>query len=97
MADYSLMEMTFGSRLGADIEIHSELPDYQYLFSETQTLFIIEIKSENAEIFEKTAGTYCKRIGSVTSNNNVNINYNNHLHTFDIKWFKSLWKGKKDE
>ena len=51
----SLLEMCFGNKRGADINIDSKLKLWQFLFSETQTRFIIEIDNDNEDVFKTIA------------------------------------------
>ncbi len=85
----SLLEMCFGNKRGADISIDSKLKLWQFLFSETQTRFIIEIDNDNEDVFKNIAGRYALKLGTVKEKSEININ--NELN-IDVNEMKKLWK-----
>ncbi len=74
----SLLEMTKGNNIGFDINFKTELDEIVFLFSETQTRIIIEVKKENAKIFESAAKGYGIKIG-ITNNSGKKIINNREL------------------
>lgn len=90
----SLMEMCFGSGLGADINIDSELDEHVMMFSETQTRIIAEIEPGNESLFREIAGSYAMKIGHVIQDAMLTMTINSNVHAFDVEHYKSLWKGE---
>ncbi|MDY6787716.1 MAG: phosphoribosylformylglycinamidine synthase subunit PurL [candidate division WOR-3 bacterium] len=87
----ALMEMVFGSDCGCRIAVESSMPDYIYLFSETQTRFIVEVRDEDMDILKAAAGSIVTPIGKTVPGREFSLNYNGTETDFDIEKLKTLW------
>ncbi len=75
----ALAKSTISSNLGVKIDINTDektIKKDQYLFSETQSRFLVSIAKENKEEFEKLFSVDATFIGEVSDNNRFIINSN---------------------
>ncbi len=89
----ALLEMAFGMGISADIKLSTELDAAEFLFSETQSRYIMEIDSQNAALFEKAAGEYAMLSGRTVAGNVRRIDINSSQDTFERERMKNIWKG----
>lgn len=89
----ALLEMTFGMGISADIKLNTKLAPAEFLFSETQSRYIMQIDAHNAPVFEKAAGEYAMLIGRTAAGNVMRIDINGSQHTFELERMKNIWKG----
>ncbi|MFO8062636.1 MAG: phosphoribosylformylglycinamidine synthase subunit PurL [bacterium] len=87
----ALMEMVFGSDYGCSVSIDSSMPGYMYLFSETQSRFIIEVRDEDMDILRAAAGSIVTPIGRTMPGRQLSVKYNEEETEFDIDKLKTLW------
>ncbi|KRN78626.1 phosphoribosylformylglycinamidine synthase ii [Fructilactobacillus lindneri DSM 20690 = JCM 11027] len=66
----TIAEMTFNTNLSANVK--RDMPVSWY-FAETPSLFVITVKPEDQEQFEKLAGKQAKLMGKVTKNNELKL------------------------
>ncbi|CAG9621358.1 phosphoribosylformylglycinamidine synthase subunit PurL [Sutcliffiella rhizosphaerae] len=89
----ALAESAMGaSGLGATITLEGEMTTA--LFSETQSRFIVSVRPENQEAFEKKV-TDAKLIGNVTSTNTLHVETESSqavLH-MSVEDLRNAWKG----
>ena len=89
----ALAEKTFDAK-GLGIEVTVQGSAITTLFSETQSRFIVTVKSENASQFEALVQDAVK-IGQVTDTNNLVISQENGTTWINgsVEEFRSAWKG----
>ncbi|MEI5992766.1 phosphoribosylformylglycinamidine synthase subunit PurL [Candidatus Enterococcus mansonii] len=85
----ALAESAFTHTLGIDVEI--DLP-VSFLFSETQSRFILSIKPEKRAAFETATKGKAKAIGQVTNNGKIMIQTQNHTIDVMTQTAKELWE-----
>ncbi len=79
----AIAESCIGARLGADIELANvpcdeKLELAEIMYSESASRFIVTVKAENQNEFEKAMnGNVFAKIGKVVNSDTLNINYNN--------------------
>lgn len=88
----ALCEKAFGAEgLGAGVTVSGSA--VTALFSETQSRFLVTVKEENAQAFEKAVSDAVK-IGTVTDSNRIVINGDNGtLIDGPVEEFRTAWKG----
>ncbi|MGG4166765.1 phosphoribosylformylglycinamidine synthase subunit PurL [Rossellomorea vietnamensis] len=90
----ALAESTFGtSGLGANVQLSGE-NNVADLFSETQSRFIVSVKPENKEGFEKLVPD-AKAVGQVGDNGAIKVSSENGdvILQASVKELESAWKG----
>ncbi|EIJ79816.1 phosphoribosylformylglycinamidine synthase II [Bacillus methanolicus PB1] len=88
----AVAESLFGTAgLGADVKISGNFTSA--LFSETQSRFLLSVKKENKEAFEKLVNATL--IGEVTDSSVLRIvsETNDPVIAADVKELESVWKG----
>lgn len=85
----ALAEAAFEGELG--IEVSLNLPT-SYLFSETQSRFILSVNPENQAAFEKIAGTKAVYIGKTTTKGEISIATKEEQIKLATKRAKELWE-----
>lgn len=85
----ALAEAAFPQEVGFDITVN--LPT-NFLFSETQSRFILSIKPENKVAFETILGTNAEYLGKVTSVPKMEIQTNDEKIILDTLRAKELWE-----
>ncbi|MGM0752200.1 MAG: phosphoribosylformylglycinamidine synthase subunit PurL [Bacillota bacterium] len=90
----ALAESTFGTKgLGANVELSGE-NNVADLFSETQSRFIVSVKPENKDEFEKLVPD-AKAVGTVADHGAIDVSSGSGeviLHA-SVKELESAWKG----
>lgn len=90
----ALAESTFGTKgLGADVQVSGE-NNVADLFSETQSRFVVSVKLENKDEFEKLVPD-AKVVGNVADHGEINVSSENGeviLHA-SVEELESAWKG----
>ncbi|MGG1632135.1 phosphoribosylformylglycinamidine synthase subunit PurL [Rossellomorea sp. NRS-1567] len=90
----ALAESTFGTKgLGANVQVSGE-NNVADLFSETQSRFVVSVKPENKDEFEKLVPD-AKVVGNVADHGAINVSSENGeviLHA-SVKELESAWKG----
>ncbi|MBP2099319.1 phosphoribosylformylglycinamidine synthase subunit PurL [Enterococcus rivorum] len=85
----ALAEAVFKNGLGFDVTL--DMPT-SYLFSETQSRFVLSVKSENQEAFEKIVGKKVKYIGKTKLNSEIFIQTKEEKIVVDTLVAKELWE-----
>jgi phosphoribosylformylglycinamidine synthase subunit PurL len=88
----ALAESLFGTNgLGADVKISGNVTSA--LFSETQSRFLLSVKKENKEAFEKLVNATL--VGEVTDSSMLRIvsETNEPIISADVKELEKAWKG----
>lgn len=91
----ALLEMSFGNLIGADISIDSHLLMEEFMFSETQTRFILEIESRYESTFERAASGKFIKIGRTIESPELRIRYNKASYVFSIDEYLKYFRGVK--
>jgi len=100
----AISEMAFSANIGALIELKKMIKsedvkyDYQLLFSESNTRFLVEIEKKNQNQFEKTMGTvYCSVIGYTQNSPELEIFGLDGKQTFleKLSTLKKAWQTDK--
>ncbi|MHA7139285.1 phosphoribosylformylglycinamidine synthase subunit PurL [Rossellomorea arthrocnemi] len=90
----ALAESTFGTKeLGANVQVSGE-NNVADLFSETQSRFVVSVKPENKDEFEKLVPD-AKVVGNVADHGAINVSSENGeviLHA-SVEELESAWKG----
>ncbi|MFI8576370.1 phosphoribosylformylglycinamidine synthase subunit PurL [Rossellomorea aquimaris] len=90
----ALAESTFGTKeLGANVQVSGE-NNVADLFSETQSRFVVSVKPENKDEFEKLVPD-AKIVGNVADHGAINVSSENGeviLHA-SVEELESAWKG----
>jgi phosphoribosylformylglycinamidine synthase len=86
----ALAKSAFVYELGIKIKV--DLPK-SWLFSETQSRFLISVKSKNKEAILQHFGDDIAFLGRVTTNDLLSIQTNDEKIEIDIKKAKKLWEG----
>ncbi|WP_085993308.1 phosphoribosylformylglycinamidine synthase subunit PurL [Oceanobacillus senegalensis] len=88
----ALAESTFDTEgLGAKVELQGDATTV--LFSETQSRFIVTVKAEEQEKFERMVDD-AKQIGKVTTDSTLQVSINNDIVIDgDVKELEELWRG----
>ncbi|MGF3104106.1 phosphoribosylformylglycinamidine synthase subunit PurL [Rossellomorea sp. DUT-2] len=90
----ALAESTFGTKgLGVDVQVSGE-NNVADLFSETQSRFVVSVKPENKDEFEKLVPD-AKAVGNVAEHGEINVSSENGeviLHA-SVEELESAWKG----
>ena len=96
-------EMAFAGELGLEIDrpqsTGDELTDVAWLFSESNTRFLVEVAPENAEAFEQAlVGVPCQHVGKVTSGERLVIrNAAGEVRVdSDLQELKEAWQKPLD-
>ena len=84
-----LMESVFDTALGFDVTVAM---DKKWLFSETQSRFILTVKPENVLAFKALAKSTATEIGTVKSNGLAKITTENETITLAIKEVEMKWQ-----
>ena len=85
----ALPELVFGTGLGVDVTIDTDL--VTALFSESQSRFLVTVDKAQAKEFEKvTEGT---RIGTVTETATVVVRASDRLIEMDVQELERVWEG----
>jgi phosphoribosylformylglycinamidine synthase len=88
-----LAEMCIGGDFGADIDI-SDIADIRgdfKLFAESNTRWLVEVKSENQSEFEETMDVPFFKIGRVDGSRLIITDKNNKLIDFDVSEIRRAW------
>ena len=94
-----LSEMSIGGDLGCEInltDVSKELRSDFKLFSESNTRWIVEVKKENINEFEKTlkkSKTYYKKIGKVIVRDLIIIDKNKIIISQQTSTLADIWKN----
>jgi phosphoribosylformylglycinamidine synthase subunit PurL len=90
----ALSEMCISGNIGAKIKIpDNKISIHEYLFSEDQSRYLIEIKDENKEKVSnilKENGIYFEEIGK-TQKNNLDIDEKLSIKIFELNRLNSFW------
>ncbi len=90
----AICESAIGTEFGAELDV-SELGDLSLnaiLFSESHSRFVVSIRSESKEKFEKLFGEDSFLIGKVTSNKMMKINFeNNCVVELEMEEIRKTW------
>ena len=84
-----LMESVFDTGLGFDVTVAM---DKKWLFSETQSRFILTVKPENVLAFKALAKSTATEIGTVKSNGIAKIATENETISLSIKEVEMKWQ-----
>jgi len=84
-----LMESVFDTALGFDVTVAM---DKALLFSETQSRFILTVKSENIAAFESLFGASATEIGTVTNDGSAKIAAENEIIILSVKDVQTKWE-----
>ena len=84
-----LMESVFDTGLGFDVTVAM---DKKWLFSETQSRFILTVKPENVLAFKALAKSTATEIGTVESNGIAKIATENETISLSIKEVEMKWQ-----
>ncbi|MBS3816015.1 MAG: phosphoribosylformylglycinamidine synthase subunit PurL [Candidatus Thermoplasmatota archaeon] len=96
----ALAEMCLAGNVGIRVDVETDLRSDKFLFSESNTRWIVEVEEENIEEFEKNFSVPVQRIGSVSKENGrvkVKMNGNEKID-LGLKEIRKYWKetlGKK--
>nr|HPJ00413.1 AIR synthase-related protein [Enterococcus sp.] len=85
----ALAEAAFKNELGIDVSL--DIPK-EWLFSETQSRFVVSVKPENQVAFEELLGDLGQYIGKVTTTGQLKITAQNDEITVDTQVAKRLWE-----
>jgi phosphoribosylformylglycinamidine synthase len=85
----ALAEAAFKNELGIDVSL--DMPK-EWLFSETQSRFVVSVKPENQVAFEELLGDLGQHIGKVTTTGQLKITAQNDEITVDTQVAKRLWE-----
>ncbi|WP_243430507.1 phosphoribosylformylglycinamidine synthase 2 [Enterococcus sp. DIV2402] len=85
----ALAEATFKNELGIDVSL--DMPK-EWLFSETQSRFVVSVKPENQVAFEELLGDLGQYIGKVTTTGQLKITAQNDEINVDTQVAKRLWE-----
>ncbi len=85
----ALAEAAFKNELGIDVSL--DMPK-EWLFSETQSRFVVSIKPKNQVAFEELLGDLGQYIGKVTTTGQLKITAQNDEITVDTQVAKRLWE-----
>jgi phosphoribosylformylglycinamidine synthase len=86
----ALAKTTFVHELGVEIKVN--FPK-SWLFSETQSRFLISVESKNKEAVLQHFGEDITFLGQVVTNNLLSIQTNDEKIEIDLKEAKKLWEG----
>ncbi|MBS3782734.1 MAG: phosphoribosylformylglycinamidine synthase subunit PurL [Candidatus Thermoplasmatota archaeon] len=88
----ALSEMCLAGDMGAEIDASTELREDKFLFSESNTRWLVEVKKENEKRFEEIFSIPIKKIG-ISAGRNLKINLNGEeLLELDIEVIRKNWK-----
>ncbi|MFW6064889.1 MAG: phosphoribosylformylglycinamidine synthase subunit PurL [Candidatus Natronoplasma sp.] len=94
----ALSEMCLAGDIGAKVKIESDLREDKFLFSESNTRWLVEVKSENEREFENTFSVPVYKI-AVAEGDDLKVESNGEkLIDLNIKDLRENWKktlGKK--
>jgi phosphoribosylformylglycinamidine synthase len=86
----AVSEMTFGNKIGCDIEIISDLRDDTILFSETGG-FVLELSMNNMEAVQAIFSDYMIELIKIGSTNDSEIMTFNNVVKLKVKEMKKAW------
>ena len=86
----ALAEMTFGNKIGCDVEIETDLSLDKILFSETGG-FILEVFSQNLSKVRKKFTEYGQTIFNIGKTNSSNSIKLNRVINLDLDKAKNAW------
>lgn len=84
-----LAESVFDTELGAKVQV--DMPN-SYLFSETQSRFILSSSPENYQTMKEIFGDHLKKIGQVTDDGHLSIQTNQESFTVAVEEIQQLWE-----
>lgn len=85
----ALAESAFKNELGIDVNLAMPV---SYLFSESQSRFVVSIKPENQKVFEEMMQEKAAFIGKVTANGMICIQTNDQKIEVMTQTAKALWE-----
>ncbi|MEO0281819.1 MAG: phosphoribosylformylglycinamidine synthase subunit PurL [candidate division WOR-3 bacterium] len=89
----TLFESCIGNDLGCEIEIKSKLDPIDFLFSETQTRYVVQVYDDDIEYIEKIIGKkYLTILGRVVKKPLIKIKYNNKIYKFETRKLMKLYR-----
>ncbi len=89
----AISEMCIAGDIGAEITIEDEIRGDKYLFSESNTRWLVEVDEENEEEFEKCFSVPVRKIGK-TGGKRLIIDYNSKkLIDVSIESLRDKWKN----
>ncbi len=93
----ALSEMCLAGDVGAKIDTKTELRPDKFLFSESPTRWLVEVKEEDEEEFEKVFSVPTEKLG-VTQDKRIEIGINSEVIDVGLEKIRERWKktlGKK--
>ncbi len=94
----AISEMCLAGDLGAEIKIKSELRDDKYLYSESNTRWLVEVEQDKKDKFEDVFSVPVKQIGEVQGQSLEIKSDDNKLIELEVDKIRKVWKetlGKK--
>ncbi|TCI59650.1 phosphoribosylformylglycinamidine synthase subunit PurL [Exiguobacterium sp. SH3S1] len=85
----ALPELVFGTGLGADVSVDTDL--VTTLFSESQSRFLVTVAPIHADTFAKL--TKATRIGQVTEATQLTVRSSDRLIEMDVTELERVWEG----
>lgn len=93
----ALSEMCLAGDIGAEIIINSELRDDKYLFSESNTRWLVEVDKKNEEEFENIFSVPVQKIGEIKGKSLVVKSDGETLVDLDVEKIRKRWKESLGE
>ncbi len=88
----TLAEMCIAGDIGTNITVDSGIPSDVYLFSESNTRWLVEVSPEDAADFQEKFNVPVSRLGTV-GGNRLTVNYNGKkIVELDVLRMKDIWK-----
>ncbi len=88
----TLFEMSLGSRVGCAVQVRTKLTSAEFLFSETQSRYVIQVYPERRKEFENICGKNALLIGETNISNSINYKINKSKYTFEIKKLEKVYR-----
>ncbi|MGE3063571.1 MAG: phosphoribosylformylglycinamidine synthase subunit PurL [bacterium] len=88
----SLFEMSLGNKIGCSISVDTKLALAEFLFSESQSRYLMTVRKENRELFDKMSSGKAMLIGSTNSTETISIKGKKTSIKFDIKELEKVYR-----
>lgn len=89
----SLFEMCLGNRVGCSISVNTKLTGTEYLFSETQSRYLVQVRKERRKEFEGLCGKSAVKIGeTMKSSESISIRINGEKLKLEISELEKVYR-----
>ncbi|PIP13552.1 MAG: phosphoribosylformylglycinamidine synthase subunit PurL [bacterium (Candidatus Stahlbacteria) CG23_combo_of_CG06-09_8_20_14_all_34_7] len=88
----AIFEMSLGNHIGCDIRIKTDITPIEFLFSETQSRYLIQVNKDKQNDFEKICGSKAILIGETNKSDKLTFRLNRATFKFRIKELEKVYR-----